>query len=717
MGRNQVQTGTDQRMIGKIIAGRYSLVRMLGDGGMGAVYKAEDNVLRRFVAIKLLHPAAAANPAAVERFLREAQAAASIGHPNIIDILDFGEADGKPYLVMEYLRGRSLADAIHTDGPRAIKEACSITAHALAGLQAAHDRGILHRDLKPANLMLVVRFGDRAFVKLLDFGFAALLGGNLASDKSLTPARTLVGTPAYAAPERLRGDDRRDPRTDLYSLGVVLYEMLTGLRPFDAPTFSELARKVQNDAPPALRLYRPDAPEGLERVIIKALAKNPDDRWPDAESFAAALVPFGGHVVESDDGASDSLTMDLIKIRAREKKREPAGQTGRPSADPLERRKPAIEVNAASPTSSTDINLDSIAVDRDKLGRAVAPAPAETKKPSLPPPAVGAKIPGGPGLPLAASRAPLPKAAARAGALPPPMATSAMPKPSASPGAAQAKARTALKPEGPFVADTMRSQPSMLPDAPARTGSSTLPKVAPGAGAPPPVRPAPPALSARTPPLAGASVPAIPGPPALPNTTGPRKRRAAPAARGFEASVSLSILRFVSRRYGERALKTVLDNLPVDVRHIFTAGVSPGSWMSFEAVTKLVEVIDAKLGRDDLHLVADCGRAVAEGTFDQMKRLGPPMPPPELLLAEMPGFVESLVRGIECKVRSVGRGYGRLEVDEFDHEPSLTTCVLILGFLDRSLSRFGAREVEVNLLNCRYLGDDENLFDISWLIT
>ncbi len=740
MGRNQAQIGSDQRMIGKIIAGRYSLVRMLGDGGMGAVYKSEDNVLRRFVAIKLLHPAAAANPAAVERFLREAQAAASIGHPNIIDILDFGEADGKPYLVMEYLRGRSLADAIHTDGPQPVKDACSITAHALAGLQAAHDRGILHRDLKPANLMLVVRFGDRAFVKLLDFGFAALLGGNLPSDKSLTPARTLVGTPAYAAPERLRGDDRRDPRTDLYSIGVVLYEMLAGVRPFDAPTFSELARKVQNEPPPALRLYRPDAPEALERVIIKALAKNPDDRWPDAESFAAALVPFGGHVVESDDGASDSLTMDLIKIRAREKKREPAGHTVRPSEGAIEKRKPAREVNTAAPSSS-DIQLDSFAVDRDKLGQEVAPAPAEAKKASFPPPALAAATkmhePGAANVPVGARGLPLPASNASKAASPrtdAKRAASPAPGPAApqlerparsTPRTGDAKPRAALKPEEPIVADTMRTQPSMLPDMAEPSAAGTAAAVATGnrtpgaAPKPPSLRPPPMPLSARPPALTSALAPQIPGPPALPTHPGPsqRKRRTAPAERGFEASVSLSILRFVSRRYGERALKTVLENLPVDVRQVFTAGVSPGSWMSFEAVTKLVEVIDAKLGRDDLHLVADCGRAVAEGTFEQMKRLGPPMPPPELLLAEMPGFVESIVRGIECRVRSVGRGYGRLEVEEFDHEPSLTTCVLILGYLDRSLSRFGAREVEVNLLNSRYLGDDENLFDISWLIT
>ncbi len=713
MGRNRAQTGTDQRMIGKIIAGRYSLVRLLGDGGMGAVYKAEDNVLRRFVAIKLLHPAAAANPAAVERFLREAQAAASIGHPNIIDILDFGEADGKPYLVMEYLRGRSLADAIHTDGPQQIKDACSIATHALAGLQAAHDRGILHRDLKPANLMLIVRFGDRSFVKLLDFGFAALLGGNLADDKSLTPARTLVGTPAYAAPERLRGDDRRDPRTDLYSLGVVLYEMLTGVRPFDAPTFAELARKVQNEAPPALRLYRPDASDGLERVLEKALAKRASERWPDAESFAAALVPFGGHVVEVDDGASDSLAMDLIKIRARDKKRDPGLPTGRPNAEAVEKGAPAPEAKPMGAPSSTDIELEGLKVDRDRFGQAVAPAPAASRRSSIPaPPSTSAQATAASGAAKRALARIPPAASPSAGvALLPPSRATRGPKPLAAAARPLAPPTTsALRPESPIAADTQRTDSNQFPSRETPT-PTTDPKARPPTARPPPPRP-----SGRTKPGPG-PMPAIPGPSGIPSVAVARRQRGPTGERAFEASVSLSILRFVSRRYGERALKTVLENLPTDARDVFSAGVSPGSWLSFEAVTKLVEVIDAQLGRDDLHLVADCGRAVAEGTFEQMKRLGPPVPPPELLLAEMPGFVESLVRGIACKVRSVGRGYGRLEVDELDQEPSLTTCVLILGFLDRSLSRFGAREVEVNLLNSRYLGDDENLFDISWLIT
>jgi predicted hydrocarbon binding protein len=130
----------------------------------------------------------------------------------------------------------------------------------------------------------------------------------------------------------------------------------------------------------------------------------------------------------------------------------------------------------------------------------------------------------------------------------------------------------------------------------------------------------------------------------------------------------------------------------------------------------LVEAIDRKLGRDDLHLIADCGRAVAEGTAERLHEPGQPFPPPELLLAEMPRYLSSMFRGIQCRVRSIGRGYGRIELDELAHPASLTLCVLVLGVLDRTLGRFGAREVEVNLLNCRYLGDDENLFDISWLI-
>ena len=157
-------------LIGTTIQKRYHVVRLLGDGGMGAVYKAADTVLRRFVAIKLLHAVTADNPSAVERFVREARSSAAIGHPNIIDVLDFGYEGKRPYLVMEYLRGRSLSEAIHEEKQLSVARACNIATHSLAGLAAAHDRGILHRDLKPANMMLIALLGDRDFVKLCDYG-------------------------------------------------------------------------------------------------------------------------------------------------------------------------------------------------------------------------------------------------------------------------------------------------------------------------------------------------------------------------------------------------------------------------------------------------------------------------------------------------------------------------------------------------------------------
>jgi serine/threonine protein kinase len=686
MARTPAQSGTDQRMIGKTVAGRYSLVRLLGDGGMGAVYKAEDNVLRRFVAVKLLHPAAAANPAAVERFLREAQSAASIGHPNIIDILDFGQSEGKPYLVMEYLRGRSLADQLATDGPFSIRQACAIATHALAGLQGAHDRGILHRDLKPANLMLVPRFGDRTFVKLLDFGFAALLGEETApGDRTLTPARTLVGTPAYAAPERLRGDDRRDPRTDLYAIGVVLFEMLAGVRPFDASSFSELARKVQNDPPPALRLYRPDAPEALERVIARALAKTLEDRFPDAESFAAALVPFGGRMVENDDSVSDSLSTDLLKIRARERRQAPTGQSQPPARGPngtLPGRP------RASKGDSDDLAIDRIALDvgPKPWNRTRAPATSEAAaKPSAPEPPAPAK------------------AGAKAGPSPLPP----LPKPPRSERPSEIPEETIRMNPGPFAA-----LESLVPVKPAAAP--------PPPAAPPPVPAA--AIPPAKPPKSGRTPGAAPRTPrSTPHAVPPPPRGDADAAlarkREVEASVCLAMLRFVSRRYGERALSSVLAALPEDARSVFSAGLSPGSWIAFDAMCALAEAIDRSLGRDDLHLVADCGRAVAEGTAERLHQPGQPFPPPELLLAEMPRYLGTMLHGVRCRVRSIGRGYGRIELDEMAKPASLTLCVMVLGILDRTLGRFGAREVEVNLLNCRYLGDDENLFDISWLIT
>ncbi|MEM9071096.1 MAG: protein kinase [Myxococcota bacterium] len=611
--RKSKRRTADPTLIGTTLAGRYHLVRMLGDGGMGAVYKAADQVLRRFVAIKLLHPSTAKNPAAVERFVREARSAAAIGHPNIIDILDFGYEHGRPYLVMEYLRGRSVSEALAAEGPMSVATACSIATHSLAGLAAAHDRGILHRDLKPANMMLIALLGDSNFVKLCDFGFAALVVPTQRIDegKTLTPARTLVGTPAYAAPERLRGDDRRDPRIDVYSLGVVLFEMLAGRRPFHAPTFRDLARKVRKEPPPALRAIRTEIPKALEQVVNKALSKDAKDRWSSAQEFASALVPFGGRFIPLEDIPSDSFTMDLLRIRARETQQQRI-------------------ISADDAKELLELRRRHLA-ERDPAAK-VPKVGAATRRPLSKP--VGAKSAGGP-KPVATK----------------PVVT----KP------------VATKPVATKPVATVPDAQAVVPAAPDATMiDATVADAAP------------------------------------------------PAHRCYAGAVALSVLRYVSHRFGERALTDLLATVPEGPRAIFETGIVPTEWVAYDAVNALIQHVDARLGRDDLHLVVQCGRAAAEGAFDLMRDVRPPAPPPEVLLAEMPAVLARLVQGVEISVGRLGRGYGRVEVDE-GGESSLMFSVFLIGFLDRSLDRFGATDVEVSLISSAALGDPTGVYEISWI--
>ena len=634
-------------MVGKLVAGRYHLVRLLGDGGMGAVYKAADQVLRRFVAIKMLHPAVAENPSSVERFQREARAAAAIGHPNIIDIMDFGTEGSRPYMVMEYLRGRSLSQVIAMDGQLPIKRAATIAIHTLAGLQGAHDRGILHRDLKPANLMLVVRLGDRNFVKVCDFGFAALLDRSRTDAKALTPERTLVGTPAYAAPERLRGDDKRDPRLDVYSVGVVLYEMLAGRRPFDAPTFRDLARKVKNDPPPPLTDARADIPLELEAIVLKALAKDREERWESAESFAEALFAYGGLRTSFEgERPSDSFTMEMMRIKARESRhRETHSGIPVPDVSKALAAKPLLRPKAPEPPKQ--------------------PAPARPRAEPLKP--VATRIE---------------PSKARKSAAHPSLASDD--EGDHTLRMSFDEAREALEALGQRAAELGKPRKS--------TSSVDIPIVVEA-------------------PVAQADIDKT-----IPEEKIEERRDATvrtPSPTAYSGRLVLAILRFVSRKFGERALREVLAAMPADTRGVFDAGIGEDSWVDLEVVRSFIEEVDRRLGQDDLQFVLEAGRAAAEGAFDMMQSLRPPAPPPELLVAEMPSILGKVVRGVRCEVKRVGRGYGRLELDE-QQEPSLTLAVGTLGFVARSLERFGAEDVEVNLLSARALDDPETLIDISW---
>ncbi|HEV7640505.1 MAG TPA: serine/threonine-protein kinase [Gaiellaceae bacterium] len=265
-------------MADELIAGRYRLVEPLGRGAMSSVWLAQDEELERRVAVKLLAPSADR-----ARFEREARAAAALSHPNICSLYDYGESDGRPYMVLEYLPNASLEERLK-DGPLPDAEALRIATEVAAGLSHAHERGLVHRDLKPANILFDAE--DRA--KIADFGIARMGGSG-----TLTEAGTVLGTASYISPEQASGRPA-GPASDVYSFGVILFRMLTGRLPFVSTNAMELVRMHRDDAPPSVGAFRGDAPARLERLAAAALAKDPADRPADGAALMRELRGGGG---------------------------------------------------------------------------------------------------------------------------------------------------------------------------------------------------------------------------------------------------------------------------------------------------------------------------------------------------------------------------------------------------------------------------------------
>jgi serine/threonine-protein kinase len=281
-------------VIGKTIS-HYKIIEKLGEGGMGVVYKAEDISLERPVALKFLSPRAMGTEEDQERFVHEAKAAASLNHPNICTIYEIASADGKTFIAMEYVEGENLHVRMKS-APFSLDEALAITADIGRGLAAAHDRGIVHRDIKPANIVVT----PSRVVKIMDFGLARVAGG-----AQLTQPGTTLGTVSYMSPEQARGDDV-DGGTDIWSLGVVLYEMLTGRRPFAGDRDMAVIYSILHEAPRPLIDLRPDIPEILEAIVSKALAKDRNARYASALEFAGEIFAARGTL---ENGAPATLAM------------------------------------------------------------------------------------------------------------------------------------------------------------------------------------------------------------------------------------------------------------------------------------------------------------------------------------------------------------------------------------------------------------------------
>lgn len=282
---------SDQR-VGTTVNQKYQINRILGEGGMGTVYEGQHLEIGRRVALKFLLPQFAANPEIVRRFVNEARTAGSLEHENIAAVHDFGRTpDGACYLVMDLLTGEDCAKLLEREGPLPVTRVIGIILQVCRGLDAAHRAGIVHRDLKPANLYLTKRADRSEWVRILDFGIAKL---QPTDSQPVTVTGCTMGTLHYMSPEQACGDKSVDQRTDVYALGVILYELLSGKRPHEGTTLPEIVLSILHNEPPPLEALRPGLPHELASIVRKAMHREPQQRYATVADLGQALIPFAG---------------------------------------------------------------------------------------------------------------------------------------------------------------------------------------------------------------------------------------------------------------------------------------------------------------------------------------------------------------------------------------------------------------------------------------
>ncbi len=309
-----------QPPLGRTI-GRYQLLEVLGRGGMGTVYRARQAQLEKLVAVKVLDPLRAGKPGAMTRFLREARAAAQIRHPHVVEVFDVGFDEGSAFLVMELLEGLDLAAHLQKRGRLDLPETIEVIAPVLAGVRAAHEAGVVHRDLKPSNIFLARRGRTLVNPVVLDFGVSRFLDEEELGLSTVTSADTLIGTAAYVAPEQAKQSRMADDRSDQYALGVIVYECVTGQRPFQGASTFELLHAIATASVQAPSALNPSLPPALDEVLLRALSRDPEQRFPDLDAFSGALMAFAtprtwllwGRELASDDGdaAEDELSRHI----------------------------------------------------------------------------------------------------------------------------------------------------------------------------------------------------------------------------------------------------------------------------------------------------------------------------------------------------------------------------------------------------------------------
>jgi serine/threonine-protein kinase len=308
-------------VVGDVLADRFELEELVGSGGMSSVYRARDRVLDRPVALKVLHEHFVGDDDHVERFRREARAVASLSHPNIVTVIDRGEHDGSQFIVFEYVDGGNLKRVIDRAGPAPVDRALELTIQVARGLAYAHEQGLVHRDVKPQNVLL----NGSGRAKVTDFGIARSL-----DVRGMTQTGTVLGTSEYISPEQAQGRDVGE-QTDVYSLGVVVYELLTGQLPFTGENFVAVAMRHINEPPPSVLEKRPDVPVRVAEAVDRALAKKPADRFPTMAAFADELTACLLAVRFGEDGERTGVLTPPAPVRvARPKARAAAPEPREP---------------------------------------------------------------------------------------------------------------------------------------------------------------------------------------------------------------------------------------------------------------------------------------------------------------------------------------------------------------------------------------------------